>query len=85
MESLSSEDVVEINKKVGEKGTVMNHANLEFTLQKADREKKTLQESCNTAARDNNEAYIPGREQKDGVRQRNNPDRGEWEESNNNG
>ncbi len=39
MVSLSTNDIIEINKKVGEKGTVVNHGNLDFTIQKANTEK----------------------------------------------
>jgi death-on-curing protein len=37
MESLTKEDIIEINKKVGEKGTVINDANLEFAIHKLGR------------------------------------------------
>ena len=34
MELLTDKEIIEINKKVGEKGTVLNHANLEFAVHK---------------------------------------------------
>ena len=37
METLTKEDIIEINKKVGEKGKVINEANLEFALHKLSR------------------------------------------------
>ncbi len=40
MESLTAEEIIEINKKVGEKGTVINRGNLEFIIQKANKIEK---------------------------------------------
>ncbi len=39
MTSLTVEEIIEINKKVGEKGTLLNRGNLEFTVQKVDKAK----------------------------------------------
>ena len=41
MEDLSYEDMVEINKKLGEKGTVLNSGNLHFLIEK-EKNAKTL-------------------------------------------
>ena len=38
MNLLTLEEVVEINKKVGEKGTVLNQANLEFAVHKLNKD-----------------------------------------------
>ncbi len=40
MESLTAEDIIEINKKVGEKGIVINLGNLEFLIQKVNKIEK---------------------------------------------
>jgi death-on-curing family protein len=34
MESLTANEIIEINKKVGEKGTLINEGNLEFIVEK---------------------------------------------------
>ena len=40
MASLTIEDIIEINKKIGEKGTLINKGNLEFAVQKVDKAKE---------------------------------------------
>ncbi|MDE1854734.1 MAG: type II toxin-antitoxin system death-on-curing family toxin [Candidatus Micrarchaeota archaeon] len=40
MASLTVEEIVEINRKVGEKGTLINKGNLEFTVQKVEKAKE---------------------------------------------
>lgn len=37
MKFLTAEDVIEINKKIGEKGVVINEGNLDFTVQKVNK------------------------------------------------
>lgn len=42
MELLTAEDIIEINKKIGEKGVVINEGNLDFTVQKVNKNKESL-------------------------------------------
>jgi len=42
MKLLTAEEIIEINKKVGERGAVLNRANLEFTIQKVSKRKSLV-------------------------------------------
>lgn len=46
MASLTIEEIMEINKKVGEKGTLINKGNLEFTIQKVDKSKELVKKAA---------------------------------------
>ena len=46
MEQLTIEDIIAINKKVGEKGVIINKGNLEFTINKANKKDDLIKEAA---------------------------------------
>lgn len=46
MKLLTLEEIIEINKKVGEKGTIINQANLEFAIGKLDKNNDLIKKAA---------------------------------------